>query len=59
MFNELLLKEGGAEVPNLNKFDSVCTDMIKIIKSSDPSLKQEYLESAIGAYFDINHHIEG
>jgi hypothetical protein len=60
MINDLLLeKVGQAEVPNLNKFDSVCSEMIKIIKSSDSTLKQEYLESAIGAYFEINHHIEG
>jgi DNA-directed RNA polymerase subunit L len=33
--------------------------MIKIIKSSDPNMKQDYLESAIGAYYDINHQLEG
>lgn len=33
--------------------------MIKIIKSTDPKLRHENLESAIGAYYDINHQIEG
>lgn len=33
--------------------------MLNIIKSTDTSMKQDYLESAIGAYFDINHQIEG
>ena len=60
MTNELLRSRHGSEPPQgYNKFDSYCTEMIKIIKSTDTSMKQEYLESAIGAYFDINHQLEG
>ena len=35
------------------------SEMIKIIRSTDSSSKQDYLESAIGAYYDINHQLEG
>ena len=60
MTNELLKSRYGPETPKgYNKFDSYCTEMIKIIKSTDTSMKQDYLESAIGAYFDINHQLDG
>jgi len=33
--------------------------MLNIIKSTDTSMKQDHLSSALGAYFDINHQLEG
>ena len=33
--------------------------MIRIIKSNDKQMRHEYLEKSIGAYYDINHQIEG
>jgi DNA-directed RNA polymerase subunit L len=33
--------------------------MIRIIKSNDKQNRHEYLEKSIGAYYDINHQIEG
>ena len=58
MINELLMSRMGGKMPQgYNRFDSHCSEMIKIIKSGDPSLKQDHLESAIGAYFDINHQL--
>lgn len=44
MANELLRANYGSEAPQgYHKFDSYCTEMIKIIKSNDPSMKQDYL----------------
>ena len=60
MINQILLsKHGNEPIKGLNKFDSLCTDMLKIIKSGDKTKHNEYLESAIGAYFDINHALDG
>jgi hypothetical protein len=60
MCNDLLKTRVGPDpIPDLNKFDSYCSDMIKIIKNSSKSMHLEYLESAIGAYYEINHQLEG
>jgi hypothetical protein len=60
MINGLLKNKSNAdELQNYFKFDSISTEMIRIIKSNDKNMRHEYLEKSIGAYYDINHQIEG
>jgi hypothetical protein len=58
MINGLLKAKAAPEdLAGYYRFDSLSTDMIRIIKSTDKQHRQEHLERSIGAYFDINHQL--
>jgi hypothetical protein len=44
---------------NCNKYDGMCTEMLKGIKNTDPNKKPEYLEMTINNFNTINHELEG
>lgn len=44
MMNEMLLSRSSKEEPShANKYDGVCVEMLRVMKSADRSKKSEYL----------------
>jgi len=42
-----------------NKYDSICTEMLKTIKNPEETKKAEYLETIISNFQTINHEVDG